>query len=78
MTDEIHFLKIQSYSDHPEVVRAAELLVQSMMSARKRRRNEQSYIRDAKKLIASLWCKGDSDLPLRLFTSAKPTVNKYG
>ena len=62
MTDEIHFLKIQSYSDHPEVVRAAELLVQSMMSARKRRRNEQSYIRDAKKLIASLWCKGDEDL----------------
>lgn len=62
MTDEIHFLKIQSYSDHPEVVRAAELLVQSMMSARKRKRNEKLYLRDAKKLIASLWLKGDEDL----------------
>jgi len=61
MTDEIHFLKIQSYSDHPEVARAAELLVQSMMSARKRIRNEKLYLRDAKKLVASLWCKGEDD-----------------
>jgi hypothetical protein len=62
MTDEIHFLKIESYSDHPEVVRAAELLVQSLMEARKRKRNEKLYLRDAKKLIASLWCKGEDDL----------------
>ncbi|MDG2175065.1 MAG: hypothetical protein P8M72_02855, partial [Gammaproteobacteria bacterium] len=62
MTDKIHFLKIESYSEHPEVTKAAELLVEAYMSTMQRRRDAERYIRDAKKLVASLWLKGDKDL----------------
>jgi hypothetical protein len=62
MTEKTHFLKIESYSNHPEVTKAAEVLVESLMSTMQRRRNTDKYLRDAKKLIASLWLKGDKDL----------------
>jgi len=60
--NEVRFLQIEHYSNHPEVVSAATVLVESYMATRQRRRNEEAYIRDAKKLIASLWMRGDSDL----------------
>jgi hypothetical protein len=62
MTEKTHFLKIEAYSNHPEVTKAAEVLVESLMSTMQRRRDVDRYIRDAKKLIASLWLKGDKDL----------------
>jgi len=62
MTDDIAYLRIESYSEHPEVGRAAEVLVESYMVSRARRREQEKYLRDARKLIASLWLKGEEDL----------------
>jgi hypothetical protein len=67
---DVRFLKIQHYSDHPEVASAAEFLVESLMSKRQRRRDADRYLRDAKKLIASLWMKGEADL-FRFTTKAE-------
>ena len=52
--DDVYFLKIQSYSDHPEVRRMADLIVNSYVSG-KRRSHRQKYIGPARKLVASLW-----------------------
>jgi len=60
-TDNITYLRIESYSDHPEVGRAAKQLVESYMVSRKRIKEKGKYLRDAKKLIASLWLRGEDD-----------------
>ena len=60
-TDNITYLRIESYSDHPEVGRAAKQLVESYMVSRKRIKETGKYLRDAKKLIASLWLRGEED-----------------
>lgn len=49
------FLQIESYSEHPEVYAAAELLCQEFAKTRKQIRHKDKYPRDAKKLIASIW-----------------------
>ena len=54
------YLAIQSYSDHPEVYRMAELVVQALCSG-KQRDHSSKFIRPARKFIASLWMH-ESDL----------------
>ena len=48
------FLKIQSYSKHPEVYRMADLIVDSYV-ATKKRVHRSKYVYSARKLVASLW-----------------------
>jgi hypothetical protein len=48
------FLEIQSYSEHPEVYRMADLIVDSYLKG-KARCHRQKYILPARKLVASLW-----------------------
>ena len=48
------FLEIQSYSEHPEVYRLADLVVDSYLRG-KVRCHRQKYILPARKLVASLW-----------------------
>lgn len=48
------FLHIQSYSEHPEVYRMADLIVDSYVKG-KSRSHRQKYLRPARKLVASLW-----------------------
>jgi hypothetical protein len=52
--DDVSFLKIQCYSDHPEVRRMADLIVDSYVSGKKRSHRDK-YIGPARKLVASLW-----------------------
>ncbi len=56
---DVRFLEIRAYSEHPEVYRAAAILVNEFKKTRKQLRNEDKYPRDAKKLIASIWLHGD-------------------
>ena len=51
---EVQDLQIQCYSDHPEVYKMADLVVDSYV-ATKKRAHRQKYVRSARKLIASLW-----------------------
>lgn len=53
--DKTEFLQIRAYSEHPEVQKAASLLVEEYFADAIRRRDESLVMRDAKKLIASLW-----------------------
>jgi hypothetical protein len=52
---EAEFLSIKAYSEHPEVYKAAEILVEEFSNTRSQVRNKEKYPRDAKKLIASIW-----------------------
>lgn len=56
--DDITFLGIKAYSEHPEVYSAAELLVNEYCRTRQRIKNKDKLSRDAKKLIASIWLHG--------------------
>jgi len=51
----VDFLQIRAYSDHPEVKKAASILVEAYFAEAARRKHEALLLRDAKKLIASLW-----------------------
>lgn len=62
------FLQIQSYSEHPEVYRMADLIVDSYLQG-KSRSHRQKYLRPAKKLVASMWCHPSSFF--RFSTSAE-------
>jgi hypothetical protein len=53
--NDVEFLQIRAYSDHPEVTSAAKVLLEHHFKDAVRKRNEDSLFRDAKKLIASLW-----------------------
>lgn len=53
--NDVEFLQIRAYSEHPEVKRAASLLVEAYFADAIRRKDESLLMRDAKKLIASLW-----------------------
>jgi hypothetical protein len=53
--DDVQFLQIRAYSEHPEVYSAADILVQEFTKTRQQIRNKDKYPRDAKKLIASIW-----------------------
>ncbi|MDG1687345.1 MAG: hypothetical protein P8J13_00040, partial [Gammaproteobacteria bacterium] len=48
-------LKIQSYSEHPEVKTAANELVSAFYKNKSRKRDQKGFTRDARKLVASLW-----------------------
>lgn len=65
---ETSFLQIQSYSEHPEVYRMADLIVDSYLRG-KTRRHRQKYVLPARKLVASLWCHPSSFF--RFSTSAE-------
>jgi len=58
---DVTYLRIESYSRHPEVYAFAEQLVDSYMASKTRIRDRAGYIRTARKLIASLWIR-DRDL----------------
>lgn len=51
----VDFLQIRAYSEHPEVKKAASILVEEYFADAIRRKDESLLIRDAKKLVASLW-----------------------
>ena len=53
--NDVEFLQIRAYSEHPEVKRAASLLVEAYFADAIRRKDESLLMRDAKKLVASLW-----------------------
>ena len=57
---DVSYLRIEAYSEHPEVLEMADMLVESYLST-KTRKNPQKYIRPARKLIASLWLR-DGDM----------------
>lgn len=48
-------LRIEAYSDHPEVYAVAEWLVNDYMASQQRIRDREQYLRTARKLIASIW-----------------------
>jgi len=53
---DVSYLRIEAYSEHPEVLEMADILIESYLST-KTRKNPQKYIRPARKLIASLWLR---------------------
>lgn len=53
--EDVKFLQIRAYSEHPEVYKATNILVQEFTKTRQQIRNKDKYPRDAKKLIASMW-----------------------
>ena len=55
---ETTFLRIEHYSDHPEVQHAAQLLVRRLKDQRTIR-GEAKYIAAAKKLIASIYIRDE-------------------
>lgn len=55
VSNEVVFLSIKRYSEHPEVYAAADLLVKEFNKTRQRLKNKDKLPRDAKKLIASIW-----------------------
>lgn len=54
VSEEVVFLSIRRYSEHPEVYAAADLLVREFSKTRQRLKNKDKLPRDAKKLIASI------------------------
>tara|TARA_B110000908_G_scaffold170149_1_gene228900 strand:- start:765 stop:2162 length:1398 start_codon:yes stop_codon:yes gene_type:complete len=65
-------LRIQSYSEHPEVKHAADVLVAEYYKDNSRKKDKKAYTRSARKLVASLWLHPDT---LFRFTTNK---NYYG
>lgn len=59
--DTTSYLAIENYSDHPEVARAARMLVDTYFEGMERKRDDDKLFRDAKKLVASLWIR-DADM----------------
>lgn len=55
---ETTFLRIEHYSDHPEVQHAAQLLV-SRLKDQRTIREEAKYVAAAKKLIASIYIRDE-------------------
>ena len=53
--NDVEFLQIRAYSEHLEVKKAASLLVETYFADAIRRKDEPLLMRDAKKLVASLW-----------------------
>lgn len=53
--EDVTFLKIESYSEHEEVYKAADILIEEFSKTRKQFRNKEKYPRTARKLIASIW-----------------------
>ena len=54
-------LRIEAYSEHPEVYTFADWLVEDYLATQQRRRDVEAYKRTSRKLIASLWLR-DGDL----------------
>lgn len=54
-TWDVDFLQIRAYAEHPEVKGAAAVLVETYFADALRRKDEALLMRDAKKLVASLW-----------------------
>ena len=54
-------LRIEAYSEHPEVYAFADWLVEDYLATQQRRRDVEAYKRTLRKLIASLWLR-ESDL----------------
>ena len=60
-TTDVTYLKIEHYSGHSEVIKAAEVLLEQHKQEEKKERlnNLQSWTGAARKLIASLWIRED-------------------
>ncbi|MEL0215620.1 MAG: hypothetical protein VW948_07625, partial [Burkholderiaceae bacterium] len=74
---DVTYLKIVAYSNHPDIVSTAEELVESYFSTQKKRKDPDEYFRTAKKLIASLWLRGES-IDLFRFTTKDVYFSKSG
>ena len=48
-------LRIEAYSEHPEIYAFAEWLVNDYLASQQRIRDRDQYLRTARKLIASIW-----------------------
>ena len=60
MTDEkITFLRIEHYSSHPEVAKAADLLVQELATSKEFLKDRSAWTSAARKLVASMWIRKD-------------------
>lgn len=53
---DVTYLRIEVYSDHPEVREMADMLIDSYL-ADKKRKSPQKYRYPARKLIASIWLR---------------------
>lgn len=56
---DVSYLRIEAYSEHPEVLEMADLVVNSYL-AKQERKHPAKYVRPARKLIASIWLR-DTD-----------------
>lgn len=59
MISDITYLRIEHYSGHPEVTKAAELLLNEVEEKQTRLNRRDKWLRDSKKLVASLWIRED-------------------
>jgi hypothetical protein len=59
MDNSITNLRIEHYSGHPEVAKAAEHLVEAIAETKQFLKGRDNWLRDSKKLIASLWVRSD-------------------
>ena len=60
MTDEqVTFLRIEHYSGHPEVTKAADLLVQELATSKEFLKDRSAWTSAARKLVASMWIRKD-------------------
>ena len=59
MDNSITYLKIEHYSGHPEVAKASEQLVEAIADNKQFLKGRDNWLRDSKKLIASLWMRSD-------------------
>ena len=59
MDNSITYLRIEHYSGHPEVAKAAEHLVEAIAETKQFLKGRDNWLRDSKKLIASLWIRSD-------------------
>ena len=55
---DVTYLRIEVYSDHPEVREMADMLIDSYL-ADKKRKSPQKYRYPARKLIASIWLRSN-------------------
>ena len=62
MDNSITYLRIEHYSGHPEVAKAAEHLVEAIAETKQFLKGRDNWLRDSKKLIASLWVRSDDQL----------------
>ena len=56
---DISFLRIEHYSSHPEVAKAADLLIQELATSKEFLKDRSAWTSAARKLVASMWIRKD-------------------